>query len=128
MSNAPVELKYTPEHEWLRDEGNGEYTVGITAHAQETLGDMVFVDLPEVGAMVNMGDDCAVVESVKAASDIFVPLSGEIIAVNEALNESPELINDQPYQEGWIFRLKATDEAELANLLEADAYIELISE
>nr|WP_314262941.1 glycine cleavage system protein GcvH [uncultured Moellerella sp.] len=128
MSNAPVELKYTPEHEWLRDEGNGEYTVGITAHAQETLGDMVFVDLPEVGTMVNMGDDCAVVESVKAASDIYVPLSGEIIAVNEALNESPELINDQPYQEGWIFRLKATDEAELANLLEAEAYIELISE
>lgn len=128
MSNAPVELKYTPEHEWLRDEGNGEYTVGITAHAQETLGDMVFVDLPEVGTMVNMGDDCAVVESVKAASDIYVPLTGEIIAVNEALNESPELINDQPYQEGWIFRLKATDKAELKNLLEAEAYIELISE
>ncbi|MEI9697272.1 glycine cleavage system protein GcvH [Moellerella wisconsensis] len=128
MSNAPAELKYTSEHEWLRAEGNGEFTVGITAHAQETLGDMVFIDLPDVGAEVNMGEECAVVESVKAASDIYAPLSGQIIAVNETLNDSPELVNEQPYQEGWIFRIKASDEAEIANLLDADVYLALIEE
>ncbi|HBO21580.1 MULTISPECIES: glycine cleavage system protein GcvH [unclassified Providencia] len=128
MSNTPAELKYTREHEWVRDEGNGEYTVGITEHAQETLGDMVFVDLPDVGNVVDAGDDCAVVESVKAASDIYAPLSGEIIAVNEDLNDSPELVNEQPYQDGWIFRIKISDEAELADLIDADAYIALITE
>lgn len=128
MSNAPAELKYTSEHEWLRAEGNGEFIVGITAHAQETLGDMVFIDLPDVGAEVNMGEECAVVESVKAASDIYAPLSGQIIAVNETLNDSPELVNEQPYQEGWIFRIKASDEAEIANLLDADVYLALIEE
>ncbi|KLN97593.1 glycine cleavage system protein GcvH [Moellerella wisconsensis] len=128
MSNAPAELKYTSEHEWLRAEGNGEFTVGITAHAQETLGDMVFIDLPDVGDEVNMGEECAVVESVKAASDIYAPLSGQIIAVNETLNDSPELVNEQPYQEGWIFRIKASDEAEIANLLDADVYLALIEE
>ncbi|KPD03273.1 glycine cleavage system protein GcvH [Moellerella wisconsensis] len=128
MSNAPAELKYTSEHEWLRAEGNGEFTVGITAHAQETLGDMVFIDLPDVGTEVNMGEECAVVESVKAASDIYAPLSGQIIAVNETLNDSPELVNEQPYQEGWIFRIKASDEAEIANLLDADVYLALIEE
>lgn len=128
MSNAPTELKYTSEHEWLRAEGNGEFTVGITAHAQETLGDMVFIDLPDVGTEVNMGEECAVVESVKAASDIYAPLSGQIIAVNETLNDSPELVNEQPYQEGWIFRIKASDEAEIANLLDADVYLALIEE
>lgn len=96
MSNTPKELMYTREHEWLRDEGNGEYTVGITEHAQETLGDMVFVDLPEVGNVVSAGDDVAVVESVKAASDIYAPLSGEIVAVNSELSDSPELVNEQP--------------------------------
>lgn len=128
MSNTPAELKYTREHEWVRDEGNGEYTVGITEHAQETLGDMVFVDLPDVGNVVDAGDDCAVVESVKAASDIYAPLSGEIIAVNEDLNDSPELVNEQPYQDGWIFRIKISDEAELADLIDADSYIALITE
>ena len=128
MSNTPAELKYTREHEWVRDEGNGEYTVGITEHAQETLGDMVFVDLPDVGNVVDAGDDCAVVESVKAASDIYAPLSGEIIAVNEELNDSPELVNEQPYQDGWIFRIKISDEAELADLIDADSYLALITE
>ncbi|SUC27926.1 Glycine cleavage system H protein [Providencia rustigianii] len=85
MSNAPKELRYTREHEWLRDEGNGEYTVGITEHAQETLGDMVFVDLPTVGDVVNAGDDCAVVESVKAASDIYAPISGEIVCCKQCI-------------------------------------------
>ncbi|MCE1695165.1 glycine cleavage system protein GcvH, partial [Enterobacter hormaechei] len=93
MSHVPTELKYTESHEWVRAEGNGEYTVGITEHAQNLLGDMVFVDLPEIDTEVNSGDDCAVVESVKAASDIYAPLSGHIIAVNPELESSPELVN-----------------------------------
>ncbi|MCE1649671.1 glycine cleavage system protein GcvH, partial [Enterobacter hormaechei] len=93
MSHVPTELKYTDSHEWVRAEGNGEYTVGITEHAQNLLGDMVFVDLPEIDTEVNSGDDCAVVESVKAASDIYAPLSGHIIAVNPELESSPELVN-----------------------------------
>ena len=96
MSNVPAELKYSKEHEWLRKEADGTYTVGITEHAQELLGDMVFVDLPEVGATVEAGADCAVAESVKAASDIYAPISGEIVAVNEELNDSPELVNSDP--------------------------------
>ncbi|ATG16650.1 TPA: glycine cleavage system protein GcvH [Providencia alcalifaciens] len=127
MSNAPKELRYTREHEWLRDEGNGEFTVGITEHAQETLGDMVFVDLPNVGDVVSAGDDCAVVESVKAASDIYAPISGEIIAVNDALSDSPELVNESPYQEGWIFRIKMTDDSQLADLIDAQGYLSMIA-
>lgn len=106
MSNVPAELKYSKEHEWLRKEADGTYTVGITEHAQELLGDMVFVDLPEVGATVEAGADCAVAESVKAASDIYAPISGEIVAVNEELNDSPELVNSDPYTDGWISKLK----------------------
>ncbi|ETS33319.1 glycine cleavage system protein H [Photorhabdus temperata] len=128
MSNVPTELKYAESHEWVRAEGNGEYTVGITEHAQELLGDMVFVDLPEVGDEINFGDECAVVESVKAASDIYAPLSGEVIAVNEALNDAPELVNSEPYNEGWLFRIKASDESELANLLDAAGYQALLDE
>ncbi|TQI82060.1 glycine cleavage system H protein [Serratia fonticola] len=128
MSNVPTELKYAASHEWVRDEGNGEYVVGITEHAQELLGDMVFVDLPEVGATVSAGDDCAVAESVKAASDIYAPISGEIIAVNDALESSPELVNSEPYGEGWLFRIKASDAAELDKLLDADAYQASIDE
>ncbi|MBP6123737.1 MULTISPECIES: glycine cleavage system protein GcvH [Providencia] len=127
MSNTPAELRYTREHEWVRDEGNGEYTVGITEHAQETLGDMVFVDLPEVGSVVSAGDDCAVVESVKAASDIYSPFSGEIVAVNTDLNDSPELVNEQPYQDGWIFRIKISDESQLADLIDAQGYMSLVA-
>ncbi|MCT8344271.1 MULTISPECIES: glycine cleavage system protein GcvH [Photorhabdus] len=128
MSNVPAELRYAESHEWVRAEGNGEYTVGITEHAQELLGDMVFVDLPEVGNEINLGDDCAVVESVKAASDIYAPLSGEIIAVNEALNDAPELVNSEPYNEGWLFRIKASDESELSSLLNAEGYQALLDE
>ncbi|WP_350305088.1 glycine cleavage system protein GcvH [Photorhabdus viridis] len=128
MSNVPAELKYVESHEWVRAEGNGEYTVGITEHAQELLGDMVFVDLPEVGDEFNFGDECAVVESVKAASDIYAPLSGEVIAVNEALGEAPELVNGEPYNEGWLFRIKASDESEFANLLDAAGYQALLDE
>lgn len=128
MSNVPAELKYVESHEWVRAESNGEYTVGITEHAQELLGDMVFVDLPEVGDEFNFGDECAVVESVKAASDIYAPLSGEVIAVNEALGEAPELVNSEPYNEGWLFRIKASDESQLANLLDAAGYQALLDE
>ena len=128
MSNVPTELKYAASHEWVRDEGNGEYVVGITEHAQELLGDMVFVDLPEVGSTVSAGDDCAVAESVKAASDIYAPISGEIIAVNGELETSPELVNSEPYGDGWLFRIKASDEAELDDLLDADAYQASIDE
>lgn len=122
MSNVPQELKYTTSHEWVRNEGNGIYTVGITEHAQELLGDMVFVDLPEVGASFAASDDCAVAESVKAASDIYAPIGGEIVAVNEELEASPELVNSAPYAEGWLFQIKADDESELDALLDADAY------
>ncbi|PHM64829.1 glycine cleavage system H protein [Xenorhabdus stockiae] len=128
MSHVPVELKYTESHEWVRSEGNGEYTVGITEHAQQLLGDMVFIDLPEIGTQVNVGDDCAVVESVKAASDIYAPLSGEVIAVNPALEGSPELVNSEPYYDGWLFRIKVTDESKLSDLLDADGYRALLEE
>lgn len=128
MSNVPTELKYAASHEWVRDEGDGEYLVGITEHAQELLGDMVFVDLPEIGTVVSTGDECAVAESVKAASDIYAPISGEIIAVNNELESSPDLVNSEPYADGWLFRIKASDEAELDMLLDADAYLASIDE
>ncbi|CAM3715460.1 MULTISPECIES: glycine cleavage system protein GcvH [Rahnella] len=122
MSNVPADLKYASSHEWVRSEGNGVYTVGITEHAQELLGDMVFVDLPEVGREVAAGEDCAVAESVKAASDIYSPISGEIVAVNGELEGSPELVNSEPYGTGFLFQIKASDESELAKLLDAEAY------
>ncbi len=128
MSNVPSELKYRDSHEWVRKEADGSFTVGITEHAQELLGDMVFVDLPEVGTTFAAGDDCAVAESVKAASDIYAPLSGEIIAVNDQLADSPELVNSAPYAEGWLFRLKASDESELDSMLDAEAYKGAIDE
>ncbi|MGL1813620.1 UNVERIFIED_CONTAM: glycine cleavage system protein GcvH [Serratia marcescens] len=128
MSNVPTELKYASSHEWVRAEGNGVYTVGITEHAQELLGDMVFVDLPEVGRTVAAGEDCAVAESVKAASDIYAPISGEIVAVNGELESSPELVNSEPYGDGFLFQIKASNEGELANLLDAAAYQASIDE
>ena len=128
MSNIPADLKYASSHEWLRSEGNGIYTVGITEHAQDLLGDMVFVELPEVGDTVGQGDDVAVAESVKAASDIYAPISGEILAVNEALNDSPETVNSAPYTDGWMFQIKASDEAEVAGLLDAAGYAASIAE
>ena len=122
MSTIPQELKYASSHEWVRSEGNGVYTVGITEHAQDLLGDMVFVELPDVGDSVEQGDDVAVAESVKAASDIYAPISGEVVAINDALNDSPELVNSSPYGEGWMFKIKIADEAELAGLLDAAGY------
>jgi glycine cleavage system H protein len=128
MSSIPKGLKYASSHEWARDEGNGIYTVGITEHAQGLLGDMVFVELPEVGDNVAQGDDCAVAESVKAASDIYAPVSGEIVAVNEALADAPELVNSSPYEDGWLFKIKLADDAELAALLDAEGYKNSIDE
>ncbi|WP_192457646.1 glycine cleavage system protein GcvH [Musicola keenii] len=127
-SNVPAELKYTSSHEWVMAEGNGVYSIGITEHAQELLGDMVFIDLPEIGSVVNAGDDCAVAESVKAASDVYAPISGEIVAINEELEGAPELVNSAPYAEGWLFRIKASDESELNELLDAAGYQALLEE
>lgn len=125
MSEIPEELKYTRSHEWVLDEGDGIAAVGITDHAQELLGDLVFVELPEVGAQLTAGAECAVVESVKAASDIYSPLDGEVVEVNEALADSPEAINEAPY-ENWIFKLKMSDPAQLDTLMDAAAYAEFI--
>lgn len=128
MSSIPSNLKYASSHEWVRDEGNGVYAVGISEHAQGLLGDMVFVELPSVGDSVTQGNDCAVAESVKAASDIYAPLSGEIVEINEALADAPELVNSSPYEDGWFFKIKASDSAELAALLDADGYKNSIDE
>ncbi|KKO47656.1 glycine cleavage system protein H [Arsukibacterium sp. MJ3] len=128
MSLIPTELKYASSHEWVRNDGDGVYTVGITEHAQELLGDMVFVELPEVGDTVTQGDDCAVAESVKAASDIYAPLSGEVVAINDALADAPEQVNASPYTDGWMFKIKVSDEAELATLLDAAGYKSSIDE
>ncbi|MBB1292560.1 MULTISPECIES: glycine cleavage system protein GcvH [Pseudoalteromonas] len=128
MSNIPSELKYASSHEWVRNEGDGTFTVGISEHAQELLGDMVFVELPEVGDEVDAGEDCAVAESVKAASDIYAPISGEIVAINEDLEDAPETVNNDAYGDGWLFRIKASDESELENLLDAEGYANTIDE
>ncbi|MES9963358.1 MAG: glycine cleavage system protein GcvH [Candidatus Sedimenticola sp. 20ELBAFRAG] len=127
MSNAPSELKYTKSHEWVRDEGDGTVTIGITEHAQELLGDLVFVELPEEGVSVEAGTECAVVESVKAASDIYSPVTGEVVAANEELSDAPETVNDDAFGNGWIFRVKLNDVAELNDLLDADAYAEVMA-
>ncbi|WP_338064705.1 glycine cleavage system protein GcvH [Photobacterium gaetbulicola] len=124
----PSELKFTNTHEWVRHEGDGIFTVGITDHAQSLLGDMVFVDLPEIDAATEAGEDCAVAESVKAASDIYAPLSGFVIAINEDLEGSPELVNSDPYGDGWLFQLKVEDDGEFADLLDADSYSDLVDE
>lgn len=121
MSDIPSDLKYAKSHEWVRVEGD-EATVGITDHAQDQLGDMVFVELPETGTSYAAGDACAVVESVKAASDVYAPLSGEVLEVNDALSDSPELVNQDAFGDGWICKLKISDPAELAALLDAEAY------
>ncbi|WP_438863897.1 glycine cleavage system protein GcvH [Neptunicella sp.] len=128
MSNIPSELRYATTHEWVRPEGDGTFTVGITEHAQELLGDMVFVELPEVGSEVSAGDDVAVAESVKAASDVYAPISGEIIAVNEDLEDSPEQVNADPFGDGWLFKIKAEDPQEFEDLLDAEGYENSIDE
>ncbi len=122
MSSIPTNLKYLESHEWARAEADGTVTVGISDHAQSALGDLVFVEVPEVGRTLAKGTAAAVVESVKAASDVYSPVSGEVIAANEALSGSPELVNTDPYGEGWLFKLKPSNTAELAQLLDAAAY------
>ncbi|WP_432451851.1 MULTISPECIES: glycine cleavage system protein GcvH [unclassified Agarivorans] len=128
MATIPADLRYASTHEWVRDEGEGVYTIGISEHAQELLGDMVFVDLPDVGDDIDAGDDCAVAESVKAASDIYAPISGEVVAINEDLEDSPELVNSDAYGDGWMFKVKCSDSSELDELMSAEDYALTIEE
>ncbi len=125
MSEIPSELRYRESHEWVRDEGDGTVVIGISDHAQAALGDMVFIELPEPGTSYNQGEACAVVESVKAASDIYAPVSGEVIAANAALEDTPELVNTDPYADGWLFKIKLSDPEELQGLNDAEAYASL---
>jgi glycine cleavage system H protein len=128
MNELPGDLMYTREHEWLRREDDAGVTIGITDHAQSALGDLVYVELPEVGRELDVGGDMAVVESVKAASDVFAPISGTVVGVNEALGDDPEKINADPYGDGWIVKLKLRGEFDNGELLTPDAYQDLIDE
>lgn len=122
MNATPSNLKYAASHEWARDESDGTVTIGISDHAQESLGDVVYVELPEVGSSVSAGEEAGVVESVKAASDIYAPVSGEVVAINDVLEDAPETINGSPYDDGWFFKIKMSDPAELENLMDAAGY------
>ena len=126
MSDLPTELKYASSHEWARLDDDGNITVGITDHAQDQLGDVIYVELPEEGRVLAQGEEAGLVESVKAASDVYAPVSGEVIAINAALADEPELINSQPYDGGWFYKLKPADAAELGELLSADDYSDSI--
>jgi|TARA_B110000977_G_C10822383_1_gene394753 glycine cleavage system H protein len=127
MSNVPSELKFLSSHEWLSVDGDIA-TIGVSDHAQELLGDLVFVELPEEGSTVLIGDTVAVIESVKAASDTYAPISGEVVEVNSELEDSPEKINDDPYGDGWMYKVKIDDPSEVADMLDASAYAEIIAE
>ncbi len=122
MSEIPADLKYTKSHEWVKLEDDGTVLVGITDHAQELLGDMVYVEQPEVGSEVEAEDAVAVVESVKAASDVYCPVSGEIVEANESLADTPELVNNDPYGEGWLMRLRPADSLDVEQLMDAETY------
>ncbi|SHE90112.1 glycine cleavage system H protein [Modicisalibacter ilicicola DSM 19980] len=122
MSSIPANLRYTESHEWVQDNGDGTVTIGITDHAQQALGDVVFVELPEVGRSLDTGDEFGVIESVKAASDLYAPLAGEVVEINESLEDAPETVNESPYDDGWILKLKLADSTGLDDLLDADAY------
>ena len=128
MTDIPEDLRFTSQHEWVRENDDGTVDVGITDHAQTALGDLVFVELPEADAEFAQGDACAVVESVKAASDVYAPLSGAVVAANEALADAPEQVNEDPYGDGWIFKLRPANPIELEELLAADAYQQLLAE
>jgi glycine cleavage system H protein len=128
MSETPTELKYAATHEWVRLIGDDLIEVGLTDYAQESLGDVVYVELPEVGSSVSTAQECCAVESVKAASDIYAPLSGEITEVNTALDENPELINQGPYDKGWMFRIRCADVSDLDRLLSSEGYNDTLSE
>lgn len=122
MSEVPTDLRYTSSHEWARLEEDGTVTVGISDHAQDALGDLVFVELPEIGSELAQGDACCVVESVKAASDIYMPISGEIVDTNQVLVDEPEIINNSSYDDGWIFKIKPNDEDDIEQLMDASTY------
>lgn len=122
MSNIPADLKYVASHEWLKLEDNGIITVGITDHAQDLLGDVVFVELPEVGREVSADEEIAVVESVKAASDVYAPIAGEIVEINDELVDSPELANEDPYGKAWFFKIKPANVTDYDDLLSAEEY------
>lgn len=128
MSNVPEDLKYTESHEWVSVEADGSVRIGISDHAQEALGDLVFVELPAVGDSLDQGDSCAVVESVKAASDIYSPVTGEVLAVNEALEDDPGIVNADPYGDGWLFQVSLDDVGELEGLMDAEAYEESLED
>ena len=128
MSEVRAELRYLESHEWARVEADGTVTIGITDHAQAALGDVVFVEVPEVGSEVTAGSEAGVVESVKAASDIYSPISGEVIAVNEALEDAPETVNRSPYDDGWFFKVQPSELEELDNAMDAESYQEAIGE
>ena len=121
MSEIPAELRYAASHEWAKND-DGVVTVGITEHAQDAMGDLVYVELPEVGQVLAAGDEAGVVESVKAASDIYAPVSGEVIEISEALEDEPELVNNVPYEGGWLFKIQMSEAGDLDNLLTADQY------
>ena len=126
--SIPSNYRFAPSHEWVLDNGDGTVTIGISDHAQELLGDVVFVELPEVGREVDAGEEFSLVESVKAASDIYAPVGGEVVEVNEALEDEPETVNSEPFEGGWIVKLKLADAAELDKLLDAEAYAATIAE
>ncbi|MCW8899549.1 MAG: glycine cleavage system protein GcvH [Gammaproteobacteria bacterium] len=128
MSNIPTELRYTKSHEWVRRNEDGTLTIGITDHAQGLLGDLVFVETPEAEDTFSAGDDCAVIESVKAASDVYCPVDGEVIEGNEVLADAPETINHDAYGDGWIFKLQPEDEGAFEELLDSDEYAEIVAE
>jgi len=128
MSELPGDLMYTSEHEWLRREDDGSISIGVTDHAQAALGDFVYVELPEVGQDVESGGDMAVVESVKAASDVYAPIDGKVVAVNDGLSDDPETINSDPYGEGWIVKIEPAGEIDEGALLTPDAYQALLDE
>jgi glycine cleavage system H protein len=123
MSETPNDIKYAASHEWVRKLEDNIVEVGISDYAQAALGDVVYVELPEIGRDVDASEECCAVESVKAASDIYAPVTGEIVAINDELENAPELLNEEPYAGGWMFRIKASDISELDNLLDADAYM-----
>ena len=127
MSNLPANLRYAESHEWVLDHQDGTVTIGITDHAQAALGDVVFVELPDVGTKLTKGDEFGVIESVKAASDLYSPVDGEVIDVNEALEDAPETVNDAPYEGGWIMKVRLNDD-NLDELMDADAYQATLSD
>ncbi|ART64485.1 glycine cleavage system protein GcvH [Kushneria marisflavi] len=127
MSQIPTNLRYSDSHEWVQDNGDGTVTIGITDHAQQALGDVVFVELPEVGSTLTTGEEFGVVESVKAASDLYAPLGGEVLGVNTLLEDAPESLNESPYDDAWLIKIRLAEPDELESLMDADSYTELVA-